>query len=273
MNEANGLDPQYERYYGKYRGKVLENVDPLLLGRIQAEVAAVSGMVLNWCMPCVPYAGDGVGFYAIPPIGANVWIEFEGGDPNYPIWSGCFWAEDEVPWGTSEPPNPQVKVFKTAFCTLVMNDTPEVGGIKIECHPEAVDVPLSMVFDSLGITITAPPAIIKMITEEGISLIYPPDLIEMTEDTIEITVPPASVTLTSEAIAVEAPVVDVTAEGAVAIEAGGDVNVEAVAVTVEAAAIPLTGAVVIDGGLVVNGAVVIDGGLLVDGMPPVLIPA
>ena len=184
MSDARVLGPQYERYYGKYRGKVTDNVDPLFLGRIQADVAAVSGMLLNWCMPCVPYAGDGVGFYAIPPIGANVWIEFEGGDPNYPIWSGCFWAEDEVP-EANEPPNPEVKIFKTQFATLVMNDTPEVGGITLECHPEAVTTPLSMVFDSRGITITAPPCIISMITEEGITLTYPPDVIAMTEDTID----------------------------------------------------------------------------------------
>ncbi|MGA2129317.1 MAG: phage baseplate assembly protein V, partial [Xanthobacteraceae bacterium] len=86
----------YQRYFGKYRGKVLDNADPLMLGRILAEVAAVPAMRMNWCVPCVPYAGAGVGFYAMPPVDANVWIEFEGGDVNFPIWSGCFWADNEV---------------------------------------------------------------------------------------------------------------------------------------------------------------------------------
>lgn len=265
MSEASELGPQYEKYYGKYRGKVLENDDPLCLGRILADVAAVSGMRLNWCMPCVPYAGDGVGFYAIPPIDANVWIEFEGGDPNYPIWSGCFWAEGETPRGTAEPPNPLVKVFKTQYATLVMNDTPDVGGITIECHPAAVTAELSMVFDALGITITAPPAVIEMIIEEGITLTYPPDAIAMTADSIEITVPPSVTTMTSEGIESEAPVVSVTAEAIVEVTSP-ETNIAGAAFSVEAADINLVGAVTVE------GAVIIEGGLIVDEMVPVLVP-
>lgn len=82
-----------KRYYGKYRGKVENNIDPMQLGRIQVSAPAVLGDgTLSWAMPCTPYAGSGVGFFAIPPVGANVWVEFEGGDPDYPIWAGCFWG-------------------------------------------------------------------------------------------------------------------------------------------------------------------------------------
>ena len=77
-------------YFGKYRGTVVSNDDPTSRGRLQV---TVPNLVENtWAMPCVPYAGSGVGFFAIPPVGANVWVEFEGGDPDYPIWSGCFWG-------------------------------------------------------------------------------------------------------------------------------------------------------------------------------------
>jgi uncharacterized protein involved in type VI secretion and phage assembly len=48
-------------------------------------------------MPCTPYAGRDVGFFAIPPVNSNVWVEFEQGDPDYPIWSGCFWGMNELP--------------------------------------------------------------------------------------------------------------------------------------------------------------------------------
>ena len=51
----------------------------------------------GWCLPCVPYAGPDVGFFFIPEAGAAVWIEFEGGDVSYPIWSGCFWRAGELP--------------------------------------------------------------------------------------------------------------------------------------------------------------------------------
>src|SRR5689334_1403488 len=95
--------PNIKRFYGKYRGKVIDNVDPLFLGRIMALVPAISEIPLTWAMPCVPYAGPGVGFYAIPPLDANVWIEFEGGDPDYPIWTGCFWEEGQVPLEAPPP--------------------------------------------------------------------------------------------------------------------------------------------------------------------------
>jgi hypothetical protein len=98
MTSVEQLGSEPEKLFGKYRGKVKNNLDPLGLGRILAEVPAVR-MSLNWCMPCVPYAAGGVGFHAIPPIGTNVWIEFEGGGIDYPIWSGCFWLEGEIPIG------------------------------------------------------------------------------------------------------------------------------------------------------------------------------
>ena len=77
-------------YFGKYRGKVENNVDPSQLGRLQVSVPAVLGSGQNsWAMPCTPYAGSSVGWFALPPVNSDVWVEFEQGDPDYPIWSGC----------------------------------------------------------------------------------------------------------------------------------------------------------------------------------------
>ena len=85
-------------FYGKYRGTVTENSDPSMLGRIRAKVQDVLGSNdSGWALPSLPYAGKGVGLFLVPPVGASVWIEFEHGDPDYPIWSGCFWATGEVP--------------------------------------------------------------------------------------------------------------------------------------------------------------------------------
>jgi hypothetical protein len=89
--------------YGKYRGVVSNNNDPLRLGRVQPLVAAVSPEPLGWALPCTPYAGPGVGLYAVPPIGASIWVEFEGGDPESPIWSGCFWNAGETPAAATDP--------------------------------------------------------------------------------------------------------------------------------------------------------------------------
>jgi len=83
-----------KQFFGKYRGKVAANKDPLNLGRIQVSVPAIFGEGRqSWALPCTPYAGKDVGFFTIPPVDANVWVEFEGGDPDYPIWSGCFWGK------------------------------------------------------------------------------------------------------------------------------------------------------------------------------------
>lgn len=119
------------QFWGKYRGKVENNVDPNEKGRIQVSIPAVLGdSTLSWALPCVPYAGSGVGFFTIPPTGANVWVEFEGGNPDYPIWSGCFWGDnDSVP---ASPALAQKKVLKTDSCTLTLDDTPGAGGVTIE---------------------------------------------------------------------------------------------------------------------------------------------
>ena len=81
-----------ERYYGIYRGTVANNVDPMHLGRITAVVPNVGGDTpLGWAMPCVPLAGKQMGMFMVPQIGAGVWMQFEGGDPDYPVWIGGWW--------------------------------------------------------------------------------------------------------------------------------------------------------------------------------------
>jgi hypothetical protein len=106
-------------FYGKYRSKVVNNLDPEMLGRIIPLVPAISELPLTWALPNVPFAGSGVGMFALPAIGANVWIEFEGGDPNYPIWTGCFWGQGEVP---AKPAVPTTLMLKTELITFSMDD-------------------------------------------------------------------------------------------------------------------------------------------------------
>lgn len=140
------------RFFGKYRGKVTENIDPFQIGRVQVNVPSIYGDDrLAWAMPCTPYAGQGVGFYAVPPIGANVWVEFEAGDPDYPILAGCFWGLNQNP--AAPTAFPQVKMFKTDCFTITIRDTPGAGELTIDANPPAVALPLKMVFDSSGIEI------------------------------------------------------------------------------------------------------------------------
>lgn len=113
------------RHFGKYRGVVADNADPLGQGRIQVRVPSVLGERTLWAMPCVPYAGKDIGFLALPPAGAGVWVEFEGGERAHPIWAGCFWAPGELPAEC----NPTTVVLKTPGAIIRIEDG---GTVEIE---------------------------------------------------------------------------------------------------------------------------------------------
>jgi hypothetical protein len=155
------------RFYGKYRGKVENNLDPLQLGRLQVSCPAVlGGGSLSWAMPCVPFAGPQAGFFMLPPVGANIWVELEGGDPDYPIWSGCFWGVGEVP---AVPAIEQMKVIKTDGITLTLSSLPGIGGVTLEVGPPAVPVPMKLVFGPAGVELSHTPWSVK-ITPAGVSI-------------------------------------------------------------------------------------------------------
>jgi uncharacterized protein involved in type VI secretion and phage assembly len=106
-------------FFGKYRGIVTDNADPTLRGRLKVRVPAILGELEIWAMPCVPYAGAGVGFYSLPEPETGVWIEFEAGDPSFPVWTGCFWATGELP----DSGGADVKIWKTEKLTVRLDDS------------------------------------------------------------------------------------------------------------------------------------------------------
>jgi hypothetical protein len=111
------------RFFGKYRGKVEDNNDGTGRGRLKVTVPAVMDDEPVWAMPCVPYAGDNMGLYAIPEKGTGVWVEFEAGDPSYPIWVGCFWADGQVPNNErGAQATPPLKIIRSQKGLLVSLD-------------------------------------------------------------------------------------------------------------------------------------------------------
>lgn len=141
-----------QRHFGKYRGTVVNNIDPMQQGRVQVSLPLVLGDGnLAWAMPCVPYAGNNVGLFAVPPVGANVWVEFEGGDLDRPILAGCFWGVGEAP---AQPALPQVKVWRTDGISIELNDLPGAGGLTIKVGPPAAPVPLTFSCTASGMELS-----------------------------------------------------------------------------------------------------------------------
>ena len=125
------------RFLGKYRGTVVNNVDPEQRGRLMAIVPDVSTVVPStWAMPCLPVGGMQMGLFTVPPIGAGVWIEYEQGDPDYPIWVGSFWGTAaEVPAlaRTAPPAVPAITLQTTLQNGLIVSDLPgPTGGIMLK---------------------------------------------------------------------------------------------------------------------------------------------
>jgi len=119
--------PEPAQFFGKFRGIVKNNADSLGRGRLLVVVPQVLENQEVWAMPCVPYAGKERGFFAMPDVGTGVWVEFEAGNPSFPIWVGCFWNKDDIPSADSKP---EIKFFKTKKFTLRIDDS--VGEVTLE---------------------------------------------------------------------------------------------------------------------------------------------
>jgi hypothetical protein len=137
------------KYYGKYRGLVINNVDPEQIGRVMVQVPDVYGEIPStWAMPCVPAAGIQSGCFIVPPLGSQVWIEFEQGDPDYPIWSGGFWGlVAQVPAlamaPPAIPPGQNIVLQTTGQNMAMVSDaapTPVSGGIVLKSMSGAMIV-------------------------------------------------------------------------------------------------------------------------------------
>jgi uncharacterized protein involved in type VI secretion and phage assembly len=143
-----------KRYFGKYRGMVLNNVDPMQMGRLMVQVPDISGLIPStWAMPCFPVTGKQMGVWVLPVIGSGVWMEFEQGDPDYPIWVGCF------PGSTADlpalalagnPVSPSIVLQTSLQNTLMISDMAgPAGGILLKTMTGAL-----ISINDVGITIS-----------------------------------------------------------------------------------------------------------------------
>ncbi len=118
------------QFFGKYRATVVNNVDPMVQGRIQVQLADRYGMFPStWALPTVPFAAKGsAGMVALPQLGSSVWVEFEAGDPDYPIWTGAFWPDaagfPPLALAGATPATPNIHLQTTTGVSVTLSDLP-----------------------------------------------------------------------------------------------------------------------------------------------------
>jgi uncharacterized protein involved in type VI secretion and phage assembly len=143
-----------KKYFGKYRGTVINNVDPEQRGRIQCMVPDVSGFALtSWALPALPIGGLLMGLFSVPVIGSGVWVEFEQGNIDYPIWVGVYWGSAaDVPTLSHllVPGVPGIAMQTALQNGIVLSDVPgPTGGIMLMSTTGAM-----ILINDVGITIS-----------------------------------------------------------------------------------------------------------------------
>jgi uncharacterized protein involved in type VI secretion and phage assembly len=166
------------RFYGKYRAFVSDNADPENRGRLRLQIPDALGdtIISGWALPCAPYGGaPGLGFFFIPDKNAGVWVEFEQGDLDYPVWVGTFWAkpggttEVSDPAGSQSPPTS--KIIQTTNHKIEFADASGSEAITITDNVNSNVVTL----DKNGVTITTNQAL-KITAQKDIELTAQGDL-------------------------------------------------------------------------------------------------
>ena len=143
-----------KRYFGKYRGMVINNIDPMQMGRLMVQVPDISGLIPStWAMPCFPVTGKQMGVWVLPQIGSGVWVEFEQGNPDYPIWVGCFpGSAADVPALAlaGNPLSPSIVLQTGLQNTIMISDMPgPAGGLLLKTTTGAM-----ISINDVGITIS-----------------------------------------------------------------------------------------------------------------------
>jgi hypothetical protein len=151
-------DGGQKKFFGKYRGTVMSNVDPKRQGRLLVQAVDVLGLFpTSWAMPCLPIGGLQFGAYLVPPPGAGVWVEFEQGNPNKPIWTGFYSGAPTDPPVTAQvtvPGAPLMVLGTIGQASLIMADAPvpPMRGPGIMLRSAASTV----IIDSVGVQVLSP---------------------------------------------------------------------------------------------------------------------
>jgi cytoskeletal protein CcmA (bactofilin family) len=243
----------YGPFYGVYRGKVLNNIDPMELNRLTVDVPTIPCSIASFAAPASPYGGIQVGLVLTPPIGADVWVKFENGDPSYPVWVGCFWTEGMKPV-LAELPTQQV--FSTGSFNAMVNDLPGEAEHLLEFGPPGFGVPVTVSLNSEAVTFTVGEVIMTITVEEVSAVMASTDFLFTNENILATTVGEVGVT---------APEVSTTGNGSLQGELMITGTVNQVGATEITGNVELMGALEVQGNVEIAGAVEIEGNVEVLG--------
>jgi hypothetical protein len=177
------------RFFGKYRGLVTDNNDPTNRGRVKVQVPAVLNELDVWAMPCVPFAGSNVGIYTMPLVDSAVWVEFEGGDPSYAIWTGGFWADGQLPKNEKDteatPPLRMIRSEKGLMITfdddaevLTLSDSSGINIITIDIQASEIKVKAN-----LKVVVEAP--LIELVEGAAHPLVFGDNLLQFLNQMVQ----------------------------------------------------------------------------------------
>lgn len=125
------------RFLAIYEGTVAARNDPERLGRVKVRVPGLLEPESGWALPCaMPGAGPGIGFYMIPPVGAEVVVWFVQGDPDRPRYAAGNWTRRGGAPGpvrdASAEEAPLIAILETEKFRLLIDERPTSPGFEIK---------------------------------------------------------------------------------------------------------------------------------------------
>lgn len=159
-----------DKFWGKYRATVTDNDDPLAKGRLRVSVPDVLATTTStWAIPCLPMTGPGMGTFMVPPVGAHVWLECEGGDPGFPLWTGGWWdTDDDLPTRALNSDSSAHNILlqtQNGHLVLLNDSSDSDGGIRLEIASGSV-----VTIGTAGITLKTSSNASITIDDSGITL-------------------------------------------------------------------------------------------------------
>lgn len=181
---------EHDRFYGVAVGKVISQLDPLELGRVQVQLPFVdSDDKSPWARLATPLAGSSHGHYFVPDLETEVLVAFEHGDITAPYILGSLWNMQARPPLPS--PTPQIRMIKTlAGNTIEFKEVPPTITIKT---PTGQTISMQ----ATGIEISTGASSVKL-SAEGITLSGPKVEIQ---GTAEVSIKAPKVTIAADASA------------------------------------------------------------------------